>query len=174
MLTITAGAIHWLHPPTSEMELCAHATVAVTDAQKELVAPSRAWTVSMAALHLLRTIERDHTTEAPLATLLIPCCGHALFTDDKTGAIVNIGCDNGLEWWVRHTGRRVDVHFSEHSQWSGSQQEWCAAVVHFADAVEAFYAAAEPKHFSSSHDTFVYEKFWEEWRRLRAAAQCAT
>lgn len=169
MLTITPNDLHWLAPDQQGDELCAHGTVTVEDGVHRYVTDNGTWTVSIAALRLLRTITHDHTPSSLVGDHLIPCCGHALNTDSTTGAIVNSGCDNGLNWWVRHESDAVHVQFDADRSWSGTSDAWCSAVVRFADAVEAFYLASLPKEPTEEDDVVAYAAFWKEWRRLRGA-----
>ena len=127
--------------------------------------------MSTAALHLLRTLRVEHTPDRPVAEHLAPHCGHWMFVAEATGEVVNGGCPNGVNWWVRRVGRDVRLELPDGAAVDLPYHEWCGAVVAFADAVDHLYVASEPKELGDDAEWF--RAFRTEWRERRAAAPCA-
>jgi len=74
--------IHWLENYGDEdnLDLCAHGKVRVT-INDEIVADNSEdandwWSLTAMALHLLRTLEMNHTAESPVGDCLVPGEGH--------------------------------------------------------------------------------------------------
>jgi hypothetical protein len=106
----------------------------------------------------------DHDLD--LSEPLVPCCGHAFFVDDD-GCWLNINCNDGLDWTVRHVERAVTLSTQSASA-TISRAEWVGAIVAFCDEVEEFYRHSAPKTVSEETRE-GYEAFWNEWRERRAA-----
>ena len=137
----------------------------------------QSWTVSSAALYLLRTVTNDHSPESSVAesNYLIPCCGftiHAIPASEYR--CVTFGCGAGVDPTVKHRGSNIEV------VWNGSTEvvsteEWASAVCRFADEVESFYGRSAPKtRIEDEHDRVGWEIFWAEWsERLGRARDLA-
>lgn len=168
MVTIELRDPHWLPGVVPERDLCAHGGV---DARaNDLVLSPRddsSLCVSAAALYLLRTLTADHMKDVPIGPpdqSLIPCCGQSM-VDTGGGGVVIIGCPYGVDWEVQHRGDAVSLRTQHGHEVTVPFVEWRAAVVSFADAVEAFYAASAPKQFHDDVDAAGYAAFWAEFRR---------
>ena len=62
-------------------------------------------TVSATALFLLKTTDREpHTHEG---NQMLPCCGHFYVPDKELENVYISGCDNGIDWTVKHNGNNV-------------------------------------------------------------------
>lgn len=166
-LRIAPLNLHWLGPEP-EHDLCAHGGVEVVIDGEVFVAEDDV-TVSTGAVHLLRTLERDHTPEAPVAEHLLPHCGHFMVVDPDTGEAFNIGCPQGANWWVRHDGADVVLAREDGPERHVRRGEWVRAVAEFADAVAAFYAASPPRQPSSRIDAEWLQALRDEWNRRRAS-----
>jgi hypothetical protein len=168
MLVIDGIDLHWLTTESPQTDMCAHAVVQVRIGERVILDSMPRWySVSTGALHLLRTLFKDHTAEHPIADHLIPCCGHFMTIED--GVLLNIGCPNGLNWWVAHEAESVKLNF-DGILYNVHPAEWVGAVTTFADAVAHFYSINAPKT-PEQFDAEWYNAFWHEWRQLRAAAK---
>ena len=176
MVRIIPLNLHWLNDGVpSETDLCAHAGVRIErDGAALLVSKETGLAVSTGALHLLRTLERDHTPELPIAEHLIPCCGHIMYIDNVSGELVNVGCSSGLDWWVRHSGDSVELEFPQDCRLVIPRREWREAVVAFSAAVADFYARSPAKLPEPELDEPWFNAFWEEWSRRRTVAGADT
>ena len=78
MITLMPTRMHWIRDDGTDdpSDLCAHSPVRFEVGDKILVAPDHGdFTVSAAAIYLLRTLERNHTSDAPVGDQLFPCSG---------------------------------------------------------------------------------------------------
>ena len=88
MITLQATSLTWLNTEEDcPTDLCAHGKVHFAIDDIEFVAPAEEWTLSAAAIYLLRTLERDHTPANRVGDHLFPCCGHTIYADE--------GCEDG-------------------------------------------------------------------------------
>lgn len=168
-IRIQPTGLHWLvdHSPG---DLCAHAGVVVTvNGQPFITSAENDLAVSTGALHLLRTLVDDHSPQAPRAEHLIPHCGHFMVMDGESGAVVNLGCLDGVNWWVRHEGGNVVLTRRDGGEVRLSEREWARAVAEFADAVDAFYAASPARVPADEHDAAWFHALRHEWRQRRSA-----
>ncbi|MBB4636858.1 hypothetical protein [Longimicrobium terrae] len=161
--------LHWL-VDDSPGDLCAHAGVVVTvDGEPFITSAEKDLAVSTGALHLLRTLADDHTPQTPRAEHLIPHCGHFMAVDDESGAVVNVGCLSGANWWVRHEGGGVVLTREDGAEARVSEREWARAVAEFADAVDAFYATSPARQPADEHEAEWFPAMRHEWRQRRSA-----
>lgn len=166
-LAVTPTDLYWIGPEP-EHDLCAHGGVEVVIGGEVFLADDDV-VVSAGALHLLRTLERDHTPDAPVAEHLLPHCGHFMVLDPDTGEAFNIGCPQGANWWVRHDGANVLLTREDGAERRVRRGEWARAVAEFADEVAAFYTASPPRQPTDKHDAAWLQALWDEWRLRRAA-----
>jgi len=171
MLTIEPVGLHWMEGSAQRADLCAHGGVVLRWGTEVLVDQRGAsWTLSAAALYLLRTVERDHTPEAPVGSQLFPCCGHAMFPAPGPEGVWICGCGVGYDFEVRHLDGSVQLSI-EGREHDLPEAIWCVAVLAFSDAVEAFYDRSEEKQPSGQEAAEGLTAFRSEWRRLRALAE---
>jgi len=161
--------LNWLKHADDPADLCAHGSVYVTIGGKAIVneEDGDGWTLSAAALNLMRTLDRNYSP-GDFAGQLIPCCGFFLVPDDAGEHVEIMGCENGIEWTVQQEG-----DFIRHIAASGEQaligrEDYKELVLSFADKVERFYHDSAPKTLpADDFDRKGYLTFWKEWRRLR-------
>jgi hypothetical protein len=169
MIVIKAVDLGWLNKDNPPADLSAHAAVQIVLGE-QIILDSRphSYTVSTGALHLLRTLYKNHTADDPIADHLIPCCGHFLIVTN--GKLRNIGCSRGLNWWVVHNERTITLDFTG-CQYTIESGEWVHAVTKFADEVANFYSISAPKAPSDPEmESEWHEALWKEWRELRSRA----
>jgi hypothetical protein len=128
---------------------CAHGFIefAVDDVQF-VTKGDGTWTVSAAALFLLRTITSDHSNENSVAEEndLIPCCGQwicQLEAGRHPYTVMSCGAP-GIDPSIIHRGSLVEISLDEKSA-SVSVKDWAAAILGFVGQVQEFYDRSSPK-----------------------------
>jgi len=166
VLTITPHNLHWLSVEAPQSDLCAHGGVVIACGDSVLIDQrSEQWTLSAAALMLLRTLTEDHTADHRVGEHLFPCCGHVMYERGGSDDVLIVGCPNGLDFEVRHRDREVEVQFKDQPPVAIPSHEWRAAVLSFSDAIKAFYACSSAKLPSDEVEAIGYEVFCAEWNR---------
>jgi len=168
MLSLVAHELCWIKGATDDPDdQCAHGKVAFSIDRVPLIKPQDGeWTVSTAALYLLRTLTADHTPEHPVAegNFLFPCCGFNAWLCGERYSVMCMGCNEGIDTWIRHKGSMVHISMGE-SLYSVSRAEWHAAVLGFAKQIEDFYALSSPKvKPREQEDREGWDALWMEWR----------
>jgi hypothetical protein len=165
--------LHWLPSLEPRQDFCAHGDVVLEIGGAPVpYDETDALCVSAAAMNLLRTLERDHTQEAPVSEHLFPHCGHVWVQTEEHGLVNIAECSAGLDVEVRHRGGHVVIATRVGKEAAVSEAEWTRAVCAFADRVEELSRRSDPKDLSLDEDGW-YEPFWEEWRTRRARAASA-
>jgi len=167
MLRIIPHNLHWLPQGPSEQDLCAHGGVSLSvDGTVLLDARDGDYTLSAAALYLLRSLTADHQPNDIPGGQLFPHCGHTMWTQKGSEDVLIMGCDQGLDIRVRHHGEQVDVLLEGGRSISIPVADWRSAVLAFSDAVRAFYESSPPQRLpSDKEDREGFEAFLNEWRR---------
>jgi hypothetical protein len=157
----------WISSTRTEMDLCAHGKVRVTIGSHTFI--NKHATISATALLLLRSLERNHTKEAPLGEHLLPCCGHFLIYTETMEEVIISGCCSGDNWDILHQQNAVLLRMEDGFETIVSFSAYKQTVLHFVDAVEAFYKNSPKKVIPEDEfDRVGYLRFWEEWRLHRA------
>ena len=125
-------------------------------------------TVSATALYLLKSLSEDH--HAYKEEQFLPCCGFNIFEkNDGSGDVAVLGCPNGLDWDLVHSGDKVIITTGSGAETVVPLDEYREEVLAFADKVEAFYDSQPPRE-PAEDDAAAYRAFWEEWHRRRCEA----
>jgi hypothetical protein len=136
-----------------------------------LIEPSDGdWTVSAAAVYLLRTLSRSHTKQQPIAEHLFPCCGNGMFEAEGEDVLI-IGCNSGIDIEVVQAGDEVLLTTDDEARYALPFSDWRVAVCHFADAVQAFYSASAPKKPEDDTERTGFVRLTKEWARRRRLAE---
>jgi hypothetical protein len=164
-------AIHWLPGCVEADDLCAHGEVRVRVGEEPIMdieaAPSH-WTLSAMALHLLRTLDRDHLPSAKVGEHLVPCCGYDFFYREEKGIVDVPGCETGVNYWVKHEAGQVVLETEGGQRQTLPFDAYKSEVLAFVDEVERFYQSSLPKHpIPNDYERLGYEMFWREWKALR-------
>lgn len=168
-LTVLPIGLRWLSELPAEDDLCAHGGVrVVADGTTVIDTGEEDFAVSTGALHLMRSVGQEHTPEKPLAEHLIPHCGHFMYSADSASDVRNLGCADGVNWWVYHTDVGVELEFEQETRCRMTLETWRRAVVAFADRIAEFYAASPAKVPTDVNDRDWYARFKREWHRRRA------
>jgi hypothetical protein len=171
-ITLRPTNLHWIKGDLDDpSDLCAHSPVDFQIDDLIIVSPSDGdWSVSAAALYLLRTLEYDHTRLDPVSDHLFPCCGHYMCEIDGEDDVLIVGCPHGADFQVTHTNGDVTIATGKGDQVRVPFIEWKQAVCAFSDAVKAFYERSMPKIRGDDLDWNGFQKFLSEWSRRRSAA----
>lgn len=169
MIVLLPTRLHWINDDGADdpLDLCAHSPVQFEVDNQVLVGPEAGdFAVSAAAIHLLRTLDRDHKPASLVGEQLFPCCGHAMY-DTGSEDVLFCGCPNGSNVYVTHEENDT-IRLTTHSGQSHlvSFGDWLGAVNQFSDCVHAFYEASLPKA-PGREDAAGFAKMWLEWDRRR-------
>ena len=162
--------LNWIKHQDDPADLCAHGSVRVVIAGKIIVdeEDGDGWTLSAAALNLMRTLGRDYKAD-DFASQLIPCCGFFLIANDGADHVEIYGCPNGFDWTIKHEGKQVKHTTNTGEQGTIDQKEYQKLVLAFADQVQQFYRDSAPKELPDDEfDRKGYLAFWTEWMALRS------
>jgi len=167
--------LHWIDGSLDGTEdLCAHSGVDFRIGDSVLVQPSDGdWTVSAAALYLLRTLSQPHTKEQPITEYLFPCCGNGIFEVDGQDDVQIVGCNSGIDFEVLQVGDEIILTVQDGTQFRIAFSDWRRAVCDFSDSVRAFYSASSPKEPEDDWERRSFDKFLAEWSRRRSIVEAA-
>jgi hypothetical protein len=173
MITLRSTNLHWIDGSVDDPEdLCAHSSVDFRIGDSILVKPSDGdWTVSAAALYLLRTLSQPHTKQQPMTEYLFPCCGNGIFEVEGQDDVQIVGCNSGIDFQVVRTDDEVILTAEDGTQHRVALSDWKKAVCEFSDSVRAFYIACSPKEPEGEWEQRSFRKFLSEWSRRRSLAE---
>ncbi|MDO4357292.1 MAG: hypothetical protein Q4E13_12370 [Clostridia bacterium] len=163
---IDAAELCWIDGSADNADdLClhGHAIVHIENERLEFDA-----TVSATALYLLKTLTEDHMLHEDLQ--MLPCCGHFFIPDEHLENVTICGCNEGIDWTVKHHGKDVVLILESGAETTIPLEEYKREVYRFADKIEDYYRRCSPKN--ESGDEFErngYTAFWNEWHRRRNA-----
>lgn len=176
MIVLEASDLQWIRGADDDPnDQCAHGRVRfeiddVTFVRSE----DGMWTLSGAALFLLRTIEHDHSPNHSVAehNFIFPCCAHSCWSIGQGEfKLICLGCNRGIDIEIKHINRSVEIVKLDGEQKIVPLIEWRAAVFAFADQIRAFYDRSSPKTLPEPPDDKEgWAAFWEEWNRRRAGS----
>ena len=160
--------LHWIKDAVDDPhDLCAHSPVEFRVGDAVFVRPEDGdWTVSAAALYLLRTLTRDHRIEQPVGDHLFPCCGFSMYDTGEEDVVI-CGCPSGRDCSVRHVGSDVQLQTDGGPSVTVSATEWRSAVHNFSDAIHSFYERCSLKQPNDTEDQKGFRAFQREWDRRR-------
>lgn len=142
MITLRAESLEWIGGAADDpADPCAHGRVRLEVDGRAFVRPEMdVWTVSAAGLHLLRTLDADHTRADPVTggSQLFPCCGSSVWLGNDGRRVVCMGCNLGVDLEVRHVGEYVTITDAEGSQARVTNDAWRTAVLGFVEQVQEF------------------------------------
>jgi hypothetical protein len=173
MIILRPTNLHWMDGSLDDrQDLCAHSGVDFRIGDSVLVKPSDGnWTVSAAALYLLRTLSQKHTKQQPITEYLFPCCGNGIFEVEGQDDVQIVGCNNGIDFEVLRVDDEVIVTAQDGTQYRVGLPDWKNAVCEFSDSVRAFYSASLPKEPEDDWEERSFRKFLSEWSRRRSLAE---
>ena len=156
----------WINGTADDPEdLCLHGMVSVRMGAERFAYPCSA---SAAALRMLKTLTEDHEVASGGGEQMLPCCGHFMLANEEMDTVSIIGCDNGIDWTVRHEDGGIRLITATGRQVVIDPTLYCSDVLEFSDAVEEFYESSSPKILPENEiDREGYQAFWNEWHRRR-------
>ncbi|WP_420629598.1 hypothetical protein [Candidatus Leptofilum sp.] len=167
MITLTAHNLNWITKDET-IDLCAHGSVEFSIGDLVIVSPDDGnWCVSAAALHLLRTLSKSHTSESPVGDHLFPCCGHAMYQDEKSNDCFIVECPNGINFDVIHRDSDILIKTENGQEKNVSSADWKTSICAFSDQISDFYEKAKPKKPFDDVERRGFEVFQREWIRRR-------
>jgi hypothetical protein len=176
MIILRPTNLHWIDGSLDDTaDLCAHSAVDFRIGDSVLVKPSDGdWTVSAAALYLLRTLSQPHTKQQPMTEFLFPCCGNGIFEVEGQDDVQILGCNSGIDFEVLRVEDEVILTDKGGTQFQVALSEWRRAVCNFSDSVRAFYSACSPKEPEDDWERRSFHKFLAEWSRRRSIVDAAS
>lgn len=123
-------------------------------------------TVSATGLRLLRSLFEDH--QGGNGEQLFPCCGNTMLANKQVNRVEIIGCDQGLDWSVKHEAGLVTIEADENLKTTYYYLQYKKEVLNFTKQIEDFYKKAGERILPEDEmDREGYLAFWKEWRNLR-------
>ena len=166
MITLSADNLTWLNSDDDcPGDLCAHSTVQFSVNGLEIVTPVDAWTVSASAIYLLRTLERNHTKDAPVGEHLFPCCGFSMYEIDDSEDVLIVGCPNGIDATIEHLDDKIRVTAESGESKTVAKSVWIEAVLQFSGSVREFYDTSAKKTPSDDVARNGFNRMLLEWER---------
>ena len=159
MIILRPTDLHWIDGSVDDpSDLCAHSGVDF-QIDGDVLVRDGDWTVSAAALYLLRTLSGPRTKAHGTGSQLFPCCGNGIFEVEGQDDVLIVGCNSGIDFEVVQDGDDVLLTSEAGRQHRVSALDWRAAVCGFSDAVQAFYASSSPKLPADEFEQRSFQKF---------------
>ena len=172
MILLLPTRLHWINDSSDDpCDLCAHSPVLFQIGEESLIRPEDGvWTVSAAALYLLRTLSQSHINSQRVAEHLFPCCGNGIFEVEDNDDVLILGCNSGIDFQIIQNGSCVEINTMHHDRYHVSLTEWKKAICAFSDSVWDFYESSSPKIQEGNFERRSYARFMSEWPRRRLLA----
>ena len=156
--------MYWLYDKDDGIhDLCLHGHTTVQIGMESFSFDA---TISATALYLLKSLTNDHIAGKEIQ--MLPCCGHCIYADETGEDVFIIGCDQGIDWTVRHRGNIVEFITESGTKTYLPLEIYQKRVYQFADRIEAFYQRCPVKMLPTDPlDQEGYIVFWKEWHRRR-------
>jgi len=156
------------------LDLCAHGIVFITIGN-EIVADNTEnnfdCALTATSLHLLRSLESNHTENSPVGERLIPGEGHCLIPIDNNSVHVVTAYPNvtGWNWWVIHEQDKVRLITESKKETIISFESYKIQVINFVDKVDEFYKISKPKILphNDENEKEGYLRLRSEWKKIR-------
>jgi len=165
LFSIQYEGFEWLGGAADDPEdLCLHGMVSV-----RMGAESFAYLccASASALRMLKTLTENHEVTNS-GEQMLPCCGHGMIANEAMDTVSIIGCDNGIDWTVRHEDSEIRLITATGRQVVIDSALYRKEVLRFTDAVEVFYKSCSAKILPQDEiGRDGYQDFWNEWYRRR-------
>ena len=164
----------WINGKEDDCEdQCAHGNIKFLIGGKKLLDESEEFTVSAAALFLLRSLFSNHSEENPVSegNILFPCCGFSIFETNSRYPIMIMGCPSGVDVDITHSNESVIIK-SSNIEKTIPKKEWFKAVTDFASQVLNFYSENTKKVVpDDDEERKGWELFWKEFHELKNNAE---
>ncbi|MGY5354306.1 hypothetical protein [Wenyingzhuangia sp. IMCC45467] len=148
---------------------CAHGYLKVIIGTEIVVKPDLWLNISASGLHLLRTLESNHTKENQLFRILLPTDGHHLnhLPEDEC-VTIETEMDNGYNWWIEHDNSYVNLTTESNTITKIKIEEYSEQIIQFINKIEEFFSKDIKKTIpESEYDHKGYLMFKKEWRKTK-------
>ena len=155
----------WIAPDAGDEDLCSHGRIRLVIEDETILdgGPDVGVGVSETALALLRTLDSDHTRDAPVAERLV---------FHGCGMILMLGCYMGVDWEVHHDGDQVQLSKvcvddgpAQNIATTLTRNEYEGALLAFADeATQPFRGVT--KRVTGEFERDQYQAFWGEYNQI--------
>lgn len=164
---IKINKLYWIDGTQDNKEdLCLHGDLEIRF-NDQIVAYSP--TVSAAGLRLLMSIFNDH--QEGKGEHLFPCCGNTMIANEKGNWVEIIGCNQGLDWFVKHEAGLVTIGADENLKTTYYYLQYKREVLNFIKQIEDLYKKAGERILPEDEmDREGYLAFWKEWKDLKERA----
>ena len=169
MMTLRLSSPYFLGDAKKQQQedLCLHGYVLLMFGE-DTVSDNKDWCVSAAALRFMRSILQNHFSGNQ--EHMLPCCGHTIIPAEDKQTVEIIGCDNGIDFDILHTGDKVKI-VTEAKTYTVPFSEYRDTVLAFAAQVENVYQTAPARIISDAWEQDGFTAFWNEWKTLKARIQ---
>ncbi len=161
---------HWISDDGlyDKTDLCSHGVLFLRIGDEILSdLKSDSWTLSATGLYLLRTLKMDYNIE-DFGNYLVPCCGHLLIPDDNKDYVSISGCNEGLDWNIKHENGNVKFTSEKGAVGKISFEQYKNMILDFTDEIESFYGDPNEKEVPNDEfDQNGFQQFWAEWTELK-------
>ena len=129
---IDATELCWIDGSADNADdLCLHGHTIVSIGKERLEYDA---TVSATALYLLKTLTEEHIIYED--NQMLPCCGHWIVPDENLENVTICGCNEGIDWTVKHSGSDVILILESGTETAVPLEEYRQEVYQFADKIE--------------------------------------
>lgn len=159
--------LYWIDgSQDNRKDLCLHGDIEIR-VNDQIVKYSP--TVSATGLRLLRSLSEDH--HQGKGEHLFPCCGNTMIANEKRNRVEIIGCNQGLDWFVKHEAGLVTIGADENLKTTYYYLQYKREVLNFIKQIEDFYKKAGKRILPEDEmDKEGYLAFWKEWKDLKERA----
>ena len=156
--------LYWIDGSDDNKEdLCLHGDLEIK-LNDEIIKNSP--TVSATGLRLLRSLFDDH--QEGKGNHLFPCCGNTMLANKEGNKVEIIGCDQGLDWSIKHKNGLVTIEADENLKTTYYYLQYKKEVLNFIKQIEDFYKKAGERILPEDEiDREGYLAFWKEWKDLK-------
>ena len=162
---------HWIKDDglDDKADLCSHGELYLKIGDEVLSdSESDSWCLSASGLYLLRTLKQDYSV-GDFDNYLVPCCGHFMIPNDEKDYVLIFGCNNGIDWNVRHENKMIELTTEKGNKTKIPIEFYINQIIDFTDLVEQFYGNPNEKEVpKDDFDQNGFRQFWTEWKNLKA------
>ncbi len=144
-------------------DYCVHGDV-VFEIGNDILHEGSDWCVSASAYRFLKTLFEEH--RAGNEEFLIPCCGHSIYPSEDKKSVTIVGCNNGIDFDVIHSGEIVIIETADNREYEVPFNEYKNSVLSFSKQIFDFYKSNPPRKFDDDFHKDSYEVFMSSYRSL--------
>lgn len=164
-------SMNWLTEDEPEIDLCAHGQVKVQINDEVICGEmnDEGWNLRASAIHLLRTLDRNHKFNNSFGDKLLPFDGHHVDHLDHEEEVHIQGSPVGIDWNVTHVNDYVIIESENGNHAKLHFNKYKNIILEYTDKIEKFYKDSKPKIIpGDDYDRIGNEKLWQEWHTKRS------